>query len=116
MARGARTPANIPVEARGARCGRCGGELRPGYRLRGGALRCLHCALRHPPLVRRSLVTALIVGTVLTAINQGGRFIDGDVDLGVLLRMGLTYCVPFIVSTSGALGAARRDGPPPAER
>jgi hypothetical protein len=58
-------------------------------------------------VLRRALITALIVGTVLTAINQGDRILAGDVSAIVLLKMALTYCVPFIVSTSGALGAAR---------
>ena len=91
------------------RCGGCGRSLAPGYRMRGGALRCFRCAVRYPAVLRRSLITALIVGTILTAINQGNRFLDGDITAAVLLRMGLTYCVPFIVSTSGALGAARRE-------
>ena len=90
-------------------CGRCGRPLRPGYRMRGGALRCVRYAVRYTPVLRRSLITALIVGTILTAINQGNRFLDGEVTAAVLLRTGLTYCVPFIVSTSGALGAARRE-------
>ena len=90
-------------------CGRCGRPLRPGYRMRGGAVRCFRCAVRYPPVLRRSLITALVVGTILTAINQGNRFLDGDITAAVLLRMALTYCVPFIVSTSGALGAARRE-------
>lgn len=58
-------------------------------------------------MLRRALITALIVGTVLTAINQGDRIIAGDISAIVFLKMALTYCVPFLVSTSGALGAAR---------
>src|SRR5438309_3275292 len=36
-------------------------------------LRCLTCALTFGPLVRRSAIVALIVGTILTAINQGNH-------------------------------------------
>jgi hypothetical protein len=52
-------------------------------------------------------VTALIVSIVPTTIYQGDRILRGDVNDVVLLKTALTYCVPFIVSSSGALGAAR---------
>jgi hypothetical protein len=58
-------------------------------------------------MVRRSLLTALLVGTLLTAINQGDRIVRGDLSRGAAVKIALTYCVPFAVSTSGALGAAR---------
>jgi hypothetical protein len=70
-------------------------------------MRCLQHAVRHPTVVRRALITALVVGTVLTTINQGDRILAGDIALVVVLKAALTYCVPFVVSTSGALGAAR---------
>jgi len=89
-------------------CGTCGVTLHPGYRLRGGALRCLRHAITYRIVLRRSLITALIVGTILTTINQGDRILDGDVSTGVFVKIALTYCVPFCVSTSGALGASRR--------
>jgi hypothetical protein len=92
-----------------SRCAVCGDALRPGYRLRGGEMRCLRHTVRHPAVLRRAFATALIVGTILTAINQGERFLTGNVTPGVLLKAALTYCVPFAVSTSGALGAARAD-------
>jgi hypothetical protein len=82
--------------------------LRPGYRLRGGALRCFRHAITHPAVLRRALITALIVGTILTAINQGDLLLAWNVSPRVFVKMALTYCVPFCVSTSGALGAARR--------
>jgi len=89
------------------RCVVCGRALRSGYRLRGGETRCLRDAVRHPAVVRRAFVTALVVGTVLTAINQGDRILAGDLTTMLLLKAALTFCVPFVVSTSGALGAAR---------
>jgi hypothetical protein len=59
---------------------------------------------------RRSLVVALIVGTVLNLINQGDALLSGmPIDLAKLL---LTYLVPYFVSAYGAvsyqLHAARR--------
>ena len=95
------------ASASGFQCVVCGDALRPGYRLRGGETRRLRHAVCHPAVVRRALVTALIVGTVLTTINQGDRILAGDVTALVLLKTVLTFCVPFVVSTSGALGAAR---------
>jgi hypothetical protein len=61
----------------------------------------------HPAVYRRSLLTALLVGTLLTAINQGNLILRHGFTREFLLKMALTYCVPFCVSTSGALGAAR---------
>ena len=50
---------------------------------------------------RRSLYVALIVGTVLNLINQG------DALLGLAsinwLKLILTYCVPYVVCTYGAV-------------
>ena len=59
---------------------------------------------------RRSLIVALIVGTILNLINQGDAMIAGlPLDITKLL---LTYLVPYCVSTYGAvsyrLHAARR--------
>ena len=104
---------SMAAPARGSRCAVCSRPLRPGYRLRGGEMRCLRHAIRHPAVVRRAVVTALVVGTVLTAINQGDRILAGDVTPVVLLKAALTFCVPFVVSTSGALGAARMAPDPP---
>lgn len=78
-----------------------------GYRFQGGAFRCGRHALTYRPVLRRALLTALLVGSVLTAINQGDHLLHGEVTRGMALKMALTYCVPFAVSTSGALGAAR---------
>jgi hypothetical protein len=50
---------------------------------------------------RRSLWVALIVGTILNLINQGDLFLSGQrLDLTKLL---LTYVVPYMVSTYGAV-------------
>jgi hypothetical protein len=75
---------------------------RARFRL-GGLNRCLVCALRHPPLLRRSLATALVVGTVLTLINQGTTLFAGHFPAPLYWKIPLTYCVPFLVATWGAL-------------
>ena len=63
-------------------CENCQRELTAtAYELpteRGRLPRCLFCALRFPPLLRKSLVICLLVGTVLTAINQGNFILAGE--------------------------------------
>jgi hypothetical protein len=50
---------------------------------------------------KRSLIVALIVGTILNLINQGDALVAGmPLDVVKLL---LTYLVPYCVSTYGAV-------------
>lgn len=49
---------------------------------------------------RKAAATALIVGTLLTAINHGDTILAGQ--LPPLLKVLLTYCVPYCVTTWGA--------------
>jgi hypothetical protein len=96
-------------------CVSCGAtDLRHYYQVdRAGAqLKCFRCVLRHRPRVRTSLQTALVVGTILTVINQGDLLFHGALSGVVLVKMALTYCVPYLVSTYGALMASRVDGTP----
>lgn len=44
-----------------------------------------------------ALKVALVVGTILLAINQGDIILSGDVP--PIWKVVLTYCVPFSVST-----------------
>lgn len=64
-----------------------------------------------PPIVTRSLLVALVVGTVLNLINQGDRLLAGlALDWG---KIALTFCVPFLVASYGSYSALRtvlRDG------
>lgn len=68
-----------------------------------GGFRCLRCTLMTAALLRRSVVTALVVGSILTAINQGGVLFGGHVPPSLYWKIPLTYCVPFSVATWGAL-------------
>jgi hypothetical protein len=84
----------------------------PGRRYRfdtptGPVMKCGRCALRHRPLVLNALKTAALVGTALTMINQGDILLHGVIAGVVLGKMGLTYLVPYLVSTSGGLAATR---------
>jgi len=55
----------------------------------------------------RALRYAIVVGTVLIAINHGDAILRGDVTLGRILRMILTVTVPYVVSTASSVGAIR---------
>jgi len=63
--------------------------------------------LQNGPMVRRSLAIALIVGTVLTAINQGNIILGGEFPAALAWKIPLTYAVPYCVATVGALLNAR---------
>ena len=103
--------------ATAAACDRCGGALSGwAYEVRAGegkAARCLRCALMYGPMLARSLVIAIIVGTVLTAINQGNIILGGEFPAALAWKIPLTYSVPFCVATMGAILNARVEEPSP---
>ena len=68
-----------------------------------GAPRCLRCYLRHRALLKRSVLTAMVVGSLILAINQGNVLLRGDFPSDLYWKIPLTYCVPFFVATWGAL-------------
>ena len=68
---------------------------------------CTACAVRYAPVLRRAIIISLIVGTILTVINQGDVLLSGSVTSLVLLKIALTYTVPYSVSTISALAANR---------
>ena len=57
--------------------------------------------------LRRTLRIALIVGLVLTAINQLDVIVRGDATTFTWVKTGLNFCVPFIVSNLGLLAGRR---------
>ena len=61
-----------------------------------------------PLHLKRTLFTALVVGTILFAINQLNVVLDGHATAVVWLKTGVTYLVPFAVSNVGILIATRR--------
>ena len=56
--------------------------------------------------VRRSLAVALLIGTVLNAINQGPEILTGE--RPVWWKLLLTYSVPFCVASYGSYAAFRQ--------
>lgn len=60
------------------------------------------------PNRRRVVAIALVVGSLLVAINQGGILASGHLGWIVWLRMALDYLIPACVSTMGVLAGSRR--------
>ncbi len=86
------------------------GRIRP-YQFRRDACEplCLVCAVLYRPVLRRAVWIALIVGTILTIINQGDVLLAGAVTPLVVAKILLTYAVPYSVSTFSALSANRAE-------
>jgi hypothetical protein len=59
-------------------------------------------------MVKRSLIAATVVGTILTLLNQGDTLISGHLNNALYWKIPLTYCVPFLVATYGALSSNRK--------
>jgi hypothetical protein len=57
--------------------------------------------------LRRTLRIALVVGVVLTAINQLDVIVAGDATATTWVKCGLNFVVPFIVSNLGLLSGRR---------
>lgn len=58
-------------------------------------------------VLRRGLLYAVLVGSVLVAINHGEALLRGDLNGRRLLRIALTVLVPYLVSTFSSVGAIR---------
>jgi hypothetical protein len=87
------------------------GEPRPEAALSWSTLREALQVCGYRPHLRNSLRIALIVGTILFSINQLDVVLAGRATLGVWLRGGLTYLVPFGVANWGILVATRSGKP-----
>jgi hypothetical protein len=48
--------------------------------------------------LRRTVRIALVVGVVLTAINQSDVILSGDATTATWVKCGLSFVVPFVVS------------------
>jgi hypothetical protein len=59
--------------------------------------------------LRRTVRIALVVGTILTLINQADVIIRGDATALTWVKAALNYCVPFIVSNLGLLAGKRAE-------
>ena len=84
------------------------GRARP-YQFRSDVLDplCVVCAVLYRPVFRRAIYISVVVGTILTIINQGDVLLAGAVTPLVVARILLTYAVPYSVSTFSALSTNR---------
>ena len=55
----------------------------------------------------RSFRIAVVVGTLLVAINQGNYVLAGGLPADAAWKIPLTFLVPYVVSTYAAVGAIR---------
>lgn len=83
----------------GFRCFQAVGQMQTWFKL----------ALQ-PAVVRRSLKVSLLVGTLLTLINQLPRLLEQPLNMAIVLQIILTYMVPYAVSTYSAVEALRALG------
>ena len=58
-------------------------------------------------ILSRSTRVGLVVGTLLAAINHGDKIVSTGLDVDSLLKILLTYLVPYCVSTWASVQAAR---------
>jgi hypothetical protein len=64
--------------------------------------------------LRRTIRIALVVGTILTLINQLDVILAGDASTITWVKAALNYCVPFVVSNLGLLAGKRAEQEKPA--
>ena len=57
------------------------------------------------PTVLRALKAASVVGLLQISINHGDNLLRGEVDAVRLVKMALTACVPYMVSTYSSVSA-----------
>jgi len=105
-------------------CASCGAPLGEGVSLaesesQPARWKCLRCALFDRTLAARSGRVALFVGTVLIAVNQGDQLLSGRFPFATSWwKLPLTYLVPFLVASYGAISngyrpVPRKRGSPP---
>ena len=58
-------------------------------------------------VVERSARIALVVGTVLAVINHTDTILSGETTYRTIVKIAVTYLVPYCVSTYSSVGAVR---------
>jgi len=56
---------------------------------------------------RTAVPIALVVGTLLSGVNEGAEIAGGHAHLATRIRAGVNYAVPFTVASLGWLSARR---------
>ncbi len=105
------------AEAEGIACSVCGAPLVRGVSLAESEdqpvrWKCLRCACFDRTLATRSGRVALVVGSVLIAVNQGDQLLSGSFPFATAWwKLPLTYLVPFLVASYGAISNGYRPVP-----
>jgi len=58
-------------------------------------------------VVVRALKAAACVGPILIAINQGDVILRGELNVACILKIGLTFLVPYSVSTFSSVAVMK---------
>ncbi len=61
---------------------------------------------------RTATKVALLVGTVLSAVNQGAAMMSGHIGVAGVIRVAVNYLVPFTVASISYLAPFRRPRDP----
>ena len=59
-----------------------------------------------PRHLRRTVTIAVVVGVVLTAINEGDLLAQGHFPAALAIKLPLNFLVPFVVSNLGLLASS----------
>ena len=65
---------------------------------------------RQPANLKRTIRIALVVGTILTLINQADVILRGQATALTAVKVGMNFVVPFVVSNLGVLTGTRSAG------
>jgi hypothetical protein len=96
-------------------CAVCAGRARYRFQredMSGLDLRCRRHAVFYGPVCWRAVRVAAVVGTILFFINQADVVVGGRLTPVVVLKIALTFLVPFAVSTYSQLQINRVQEPP----
>jgi hypothetical protein len=63
--------------------------------------------IRDPKVAGLALRVALVVGTILNLINHFDLLLGAPLTTGTVVQIGLTYVVPYCVSTHGQVFGKR---------
>jgi hypothetical protein len=58
-------------------------------------------------VLRRAVVSAVVVGVLLTLVNHGPQLAHGEASAGLIAQVALTVMVPFLVSCASSVAAVR---------
>ena len=90
--------------------GEAGRHLPPCEGAAARVRRAIHYCMA-PVRLRRTAAIAVVVGTILTLLNEGDVILGGNAGSATAVKAGLNFLVPFVVSNLGMLsGRDGRDG------